>query len=89
MSDVEIVIKIPDDLLDRINKADSIPDIEGIDIVSSINCIRNGKPLPKGHGKIVDANRVLENGDNWEVETALRQTETIIEADEVESEVTE
>lgn len=37
--------------------------------------------LPKGHGKIVDANRVLENGDNWEVETALMQTEAIIEAD--------
>ena len=38
-------------------------------------------PLSKGHGKIVDANRVLENGDNWEVETALMQTEAIIEAD--------
>ena len=37
--------------------------------------------LPKGHGKIVDANRVLENGDNWKVETALMQTEAIIEAD--------
>ena len=70
---MEIVIKISDKDY-QLMKDGHIP-------FSILDKMMNGIPLPKGHGKIVDANRVLENGDNWEVETALMQTEAIIEAD--------
>lgn len=71
---VELIIKIPEELYQMCRSC-----LGDADCIES--AIANGTPLPKGHGKIVDANRVLENGDNWEVETALMQTEAIIEAD--------
>lgn len=80
---MELVIKIPEEVKQAFDCAES-NDLKGsyYDFGGVIgNAIKNGTPLPKGHGKIVDAKRVLENGDNWEVETALMQTEAIVEAD--------
>lgn len=74
----ELVIKITEEKLSIIKNKMYC----GIYDPDLYKAIENGIVLPKGHGKIVDANRVLENGDNWEVETALMQTEAIIEADE-------
>lgn len=79
MADIELVIKIPQKWFDDMVRE------EFTDIDELCAVIQHGTPLPKCHGKIVDANRVLENGDNWEVETALMQTEAIIEAN-IESE---
>ena len=74
---MQIVIDISKALYNRIlDKCYTDADLNHI-----CGAVTYGTPLPKGHGKIVDANRVLENGDNWEVETALMQTEAIIEAD--------
>lgn len=78
----ELVIKITEEKLNIIKNKMYC----GVYDPDLYKAIENGIVLPKGHGKIVDANRVLENGDNWEVETALMQTEAIIEADELESE---
>lgn len=76
---MRIIIDIPDNYVGVIM---SNQRMEGSAMDKLIRqAIIDGTPLQKGHGKIVDANRVLENGDNWEVETALMQTEAIIEAD--------
>lgn len=77
--DIELVIKISEEMYENIQSRDWKNG--GRWFSEEWKAIHNGTPLPKGHGKIVDANRVLENGDNWEVETALMQTEAIIEAD--------
>lgn len=74
MEDIELIIKIPKELYQMCRSC-----LGNADCIES--AIANGTPLPKGHGKIVDAKRVLENGDNWEVETALMLTEAIVEAD--------
>ena len=43
------------------------------------NAIYNGTPLPKGHGRLIDADELLDN-------TCLDEIPTIIEADKGESE---
>lgn len=63
--------------------------------------IENGTPLPKGHGRLIDENKLLENlkesanhhANNSREESLLyrdrvivREQPTIIEADETESE---
>lgn len=80
---MQILIKISDE--DYIKISNSNPSYA--DDFNLYYAVKNGTILPKGHGKIVDANRVLENGDNWEVETALMQTEAIIEADKESEEL--
>lgn len=85
MADIELVIRIPEKDYLYIAKKHCLPSCDDKTLRKDFyEMILNGTPLPKGHGKIVDANRVLENGDNWEVETALMQTEAIIEADKTE-----
>lgn len=79
---VELVIKIPDkckELLDNPNAQ-----IDWLDAEHIIDCVRNGTPLPKGHGRLIDTNEItafgeLEcNGHNVE---SLDEFTTIIEAD--------
>ena len=55
--------------------------------------IKNGTPLPKGHGKLIDADEIqFENtefdtyGDYCIAFDAIDQADTIIEADTAESE---
>ena len=90
MADVELVIKIPEEVYEHILKAKSVPDVLGIDMVNTINAVKNGTPLPKGHGRLIDA-REYENiirkhyFDNSTVirctEIALDNATPIIEAD--------
>ena len=82
MADTTLIIEIPDHLYKLLMEFPSDSNEGTIENVL-MKAVENGIPLKKGHGKIVDANRVLENGDNWEVETALMQTEAIIEADKI------
>lgn len=66
-----------------------------------LNAIKNGTPLPKGHGRIMDVDKIIKKMEEREeylkdirsmyetacVETALDMFgETIIEADKAESE---
>lgn len=44
----------------------------GADIL--VNAIKNGTPLPKGHGRLIDADDLLDN-------TCIDEIPTIIEAD--------
>ena len=81
---MQIVIDIPEETYRR---CCVIADLDGSPILKAI---KNGTPLPKGHGELIDKNEItafgeLEcNGHNVE---SLNEFTTIIEADESESEV--
>lgn len=80
---MELVIKIPDkykELLDH-GKAD------GSIRKSILNTVANGTPLPKGHGRLIDADAFIENEEccgyieDMDIDTFNLVTPTIIEAD--------
>lgn len=48
--------------------------------------IRNGKPLPKGHGRIIDESRITGIAFVWDDGSVECFAPTIIEADRTESE---
>ena len=101
MSDIELVIKIPEQIYVAIRKADVIisdqrngKSLMGKALMSIIlNAIANGTPLPKGHGRLkdVDKIKIVRAPDSMidpNVEIALQavqqyidQLPTIIEAD--------
>lgn len=93
MADVELVIKIDEQYIKQIDKIRFL--IGGIEDrslqINVINAIRNGTPLPKGHGRLIDADymneRILElpidelaNENAWAMKV-LCLAPTIIEAD--------
>ena len=98
---MEIVIKIPEDAYDYLINTSFVkaPKImfnqsakdrkhKFFDI---INAIKEGTPLPKGHGRLIDADKIqFENaefdtyGDYSRAFDAIDQADTIIEADKGE-----
>ena len=78
---MQIVIDIPNSLYANLQK------IERGSIASKrvLDCVRNGTPLPKGHGRLIDENQIA--GDSsWDIADRLDATPTIIEADLEEKE---
>lgn len=76
----EIVIKIPDEVHTTI-KENRYPLGTREKICFAVfDAIRNGKVLPKGHGRLIDADAVLEEpiGNTYK---DIDIAETIIEAD--------
>lgn len=89
---MQIVIDIPEEEYQTyINHTEAILDAS-IPLVHQdlLRAVINGTPLPKGHGRLIDAD-VLVDGmeDDYEFCEALNATPTIIEADTAESEVSE
>lgn len=84
MADIELVIKIPEEAYKLLNN-------EGVDWLGAehiLNAVANGTPLPKGHGRLVDADKLEdEHGcsdiDIYAIEY-IRDATTIIEADKEE-----
>ncbi len=82
-ADIELVIRISEkdykDILNGETKASALN-------WSTFNAIRNGIPLPKGHGDLIDRNKLLkdESGNSIYIVEALNieKADTIIEADE-------
>ncbi len=56
-----------------------------------IKAIQNGTPLPKGHGRLIDADMLwdLYHDNDYDFYEALDYVQTIIEADKAESEGSE
>lgn len=90
MADIELVIKIPQELYDRATNGE----LTEIDSMFVCGSVVNGTPLPKGHGRLIDADKfheVVENIPikdtdkwfNWMQKTCNRLADapTIIEAD--------
>ena len=85
MADIELVIKIPEELYQMCRSC-----LGDADCIES--AIASGTPLPKGHGRLIDADDCKKNkGDfceestrnNWYdiIDDLLDDAPTIIEAD--------
>ena len=84
MSDIELVIKIPEEDFERCKKRFQMR----INIMG--DAIANGTPLPKGHGRLIDADALNFNADYNEPLISKLDFDcapTIIEADNAESEI--
>lgn len=56
MADIELVIKIPEGIMEYIKNNDCLAVAYGDEVAKAI---KNGTPLPKGHGKLKDVERLL------------------------------
>ena len=84
MTDMELVIKIPEKIYKHIMSMQFyIPGSRSGTVLLEeiLKAIRTGTPLPKGHGRLIDADAVLEEpiGNTYK---DIDIAETIIEADE-------
>lgn len=91
---MQIVIDIPDWVYKHIVQGDEEAPDENI----SIDAIRNGTPLPKGHGRLIDANNLKHAFISWsmavqgfftdfDIASIVYNSPTIIEADTESEEV--
>lgn len=78
---MQIVIDVPEKVYNRFCRCCRFPD----EVEEAIIAITDGTPLPKGHGRLIDAD-VLVDGmeDDYEFCEAVNATPTIIEADKEE-----
>ncbi len=92
MADIELVIKISEEEYHRI--ASGFGQEEDALLLEKI--FKNGTPLPKGHGRLIDGDRFdvisyqhtsddFDNGVMW-LAKQIDNAPTIIEADKTESE---
>ena len=88
MADIELVIKIPEEVY----KASQIVDVKYEDVVQiPLESIAKGTPLPKGHGRILDEKDILDTENNdggWydlvDMPEYIAGVKAIIEADKAE-----
>ncbi len=83
MADVELLIKIPEEVMSEIDDENYQSVISWYE--TTLYCaIKNGTPLPKGHGRLIDADALIFNADYYEPLISKRDFDfapTIIEAD--------
>jgi hypothetical protein len=96
MSDIELVIKLDEEYIKRIDKLRFL--IGGTEDrslqINVINAIKTGIPLSKGHGRLGDLDALREEVSSWgmndyepsDFTDEIDRTDTIIPADKVESE---
>lgn len=80
MADIELVIKIPEEMYAQ------VIDENGIDtmLIPYRDITKSGIPLPKGHGRLIDADKFLKdneaytgwilNSSDWGGENAYKDT---------------
>lgn len=97
MAEIKLVITIPEDIYEKIQKRK----VNQYDIDDICQSVFEGTPLPKGHGRLIDADKMallsdlfcytkytgIDEAPYEDATKALAFAPTIIEADEVESEV--
>lgn len=76
MADVELVIKIPEETYNFLKRY-------GTDGGIVENSVINGIPLPKGHGRLIDADAMWDiyHSNDYDFYEALDDAPTIIESD--------
>ena len=83
MADIELVIKIPKEVKNRLCFGVTYAE----DIRKICEVLNNGTPLPKGHGRLIDADVFIDNYaecgwiDDIKVNEFNAITPTILEAD--------
>ena len=83
MADIELVIKISKDSYNATCNGCMLPP----DVANVVNAIRNGTPLPKGHGDLIDRSEVIKSLFDYHkgqktIGQCIDDVQTIIEADE-------
>ncbi len=78
MADIELLIKISEEMY---KTACNYPEMV---LAGYPQCIKNGTPLPKGHGRLKDIDKIISDGRSkgfcdWYDE--MKYADTIIEAD--------
>ena len=81
MADIELLIKIDEDYYAIIKHG-----VEHGSDYKPWTLIAHGTPLPKGHGRLIDADAILKDC-YWETEKDLEHATVLVEADK-ESEET-
>lgn len=89
MADIELVIKMPEKTYKRIQALVNDDYFEHDICGNTMRRVANGTPLPKGHGKLKDFDKIISDGIDkgfcdWYDE--MKYAETIIEADKEEEE---
>ena len=71
MADIELVIKIPEELYEAYKDRPPMLGDAGIDMIAQ--SIANGVPLPKGHGRLIDTDELKKHKyhDNNRYENAV------------------
>lgn len=77
MADIELVIKIPE----KVYNANRLGEISPWVTDTILDAVQSGTPLPKGHGKLKDADKFNYNSDNYITKHGVESAPTIIEAD--------
>ena len=78
-ADIELVIKISQEAYDDIKEGYYDKNLRKMAIA-----IGNGTPLPKGHGRLIDENKISNFGWDRLQDHAVVTAPTIIEADKIE-----
>ena len=95
---MKIAIDIPEEIVEWINEYYYIiKGFNGEKIGIIVDAIKNGIPLPKGHGRLGDLDALYDEISSWgmndyepsDLIDAIDDAPTIIEADKAESEVNE
>lgn len=87
---MELVIKIPEEMYKWVNDINKFFDDYGTS--DFIDLVKNGMPLPKGHGRIGDLDALRDEVSSWGMNDyepsdfidVIDQADTIIGADEEE-----
>ena len=88
MKEIELTIKIYEEQYEHIQNM-TMDEVKDYHVLLYDICerIKNGTPLPKGHGDLKDMDDIYETLEGWDKDTAWivdaidDQTQTIIEAD--------
>lgn len=70
MADIELVIKIPEEEYRWIKTSDKTVFADVASKECMLHAIKNGTPLPKGHGDLIDKDRLLD-----ELEKAVKSVD--------------
>lgn len=86
MADIELVIKISEEIYNHLLSRYKYQNIDdtGLSELDKVGvAIKNGTPLPNGHGRLIDADALIFNADYYEPLISKRDFDfapTIIEA---------
>lgn len=80
MTNVELVIKIPEDVFKRTVFYREFRDLN--DCITTIKSLEKAVPLPKGHGRLIDADKLHLPPEEMVSRMAVHYAPTVIEADD-------
>ena len=81
MADIELVIKMPKEQYSLIMQSHRNGAKRFVDKECMMYSIKNGIPLPKGHGRLIDANYEISGDERTVNSVCGYMAPTIIEAD--------